>query len=133
PNEVDALRQACGGGERHPREVKAELARRIVTDFHSPEEAAHASDEFDRIFAERQLPAEIPGVERAAATYKIVKLLAAEGLAPSVAEAQRLVAAGSVRLDGERVTDVKFEIACDRGRQLLVQVGKRKFLRVTFN
>ena len=132
-SEVDALRAACERGERHPREVKAELARRVVADFHSSGEATRASDEFDRIFAERQLPSDIPSVQRTAAAYKIVKLLASEGLATSVAEAQRLVAAGSVRLDGERVTDVKFEITGEQGREVLVQVGKRKFLRIAFS
>jgi tyrosyl-tRNA synthetase len=132
-NEVTDLREACGRGERHPREVKAELARRIVADFHSDADAAQANDEFDRVFAERQLPSEIPTVARDAATHRLVKLLASEGLAPSVSEAQRLVAAGSVRLNGERVADVKFEVAGQPGQNLLVQVGKRKFLRIVFS
>ncbi|MCI0485305.1 MAG: tyrosine--tRNA ligase [Blastocatellia bacterium] len=130
--EVEELKQAVARGERHPREVKAELGRQIVADFHSEREASEASDEFDRMFREGQLPSDIPVVERSAETVKLVKLIAAEGLAPSVAEAQRLVAQGSVRVNEERISDVKHDIEAEPGREALIQVGKRKFLRVVF-
>jgi len=58
--------------------------------------------------------------------------LAAEGLVPSVSEAQRLVAQGGVRLNGERVENVKLEVGSTPGEEALIQVGSRKFLRVIF-
>jgi tyrosyl-tRNA synthetase len=132
PSEIEALKASCEGGERNPRDLKAGLGRRIITDFHSEAEAREASDEFDRMFRERQLPTDIPAVERPAGPVRLVKLLAAEGLAPSVAEAQRLVSQGSVRVDDERIIDVKAEILPATGQNVLIQVGKRKFLKVTF-
>jgi tyrosyl-tRNA synthetase len=132
PAEVDALREACRLGERHPRELKAELGRRIVSDFHSQAEAKDARDEFDRVFRERQLPEDIPTADRPAGAIKLVKLLAAEGLAQSVSEAQRLVSQGSVRLNGQPATDVTTEVSGDAGHEALIQVGKRRFLRVLF-
>ena len=133
PMEVETLRESCKQGERHPREVKAELGRRIVADFHSEDAAREASDEFNRRFRDRELPADMPTVERAAETIKLVKLLALEGLAPSVSEAQRLITQGSVRVDDEKITDVKHEIAAGAGDQVLIQVGKkRRFLQVKF-
>jgi tyrosyl-tRNA synthetase len=131
PAEITALKSTSERGERHPRDLKAELARRIVTDFHSQAEADDASNEFDRTFREHQAPSDVPSIEKPAGAIKLVKLLAAEGLAPSVSEAQRLIAQGGVRLDGERVTDVKLELGASAG-EALIQVGSRKFLRVLF-
>jgi tyrosyl-tRNA synthetase len=129
PREIEEMKAAAARGERHPRDLKAELGRRIVADFHSEAEAHEASDEFDRMFREHQAPADIPTVELPTGTVRLVKMLAAQGLAPSVAEAQRLIAQGSVRVNGERVSDVKAELG---GGEALIQVGKRKFLRVRF-
>ena len=132
PQEVEALKSAAGRGERHPRDLKAELGRRIVADFHSRQEADEAAREFDQMFRDRQVPTDIPAVEKPVEAIRLVKLLAAEGLAPSVSEAQRLISQGSVKLDGERVSDVKQEINPRSGQEVLIQVGKRKFLRVVF-
>lgn len=130
--DVASLRADCKAGRRHPRVVKAELARRIVADFHSEAEAVSANEEFDRVFGQKQIPSDVAVVVRPAGSTKLVKLLAGEGLAPSVAEAQRLVSQGSVRVNGERVTDVQLEMKLESGEELLLQVGKRKFLRIVF-
>lgn len=131
-SEIAELKAAAERGERHPRDLKVELARRIVADFHSQAEAEEASLEFDRLFRERQTPEDIPTIEKPAAAIKLVKLLASEGLAPSVAEAQRLIAQGGVRVNGDRVSDVRLEVGSQAGDEALIQVGSRKFLRVVF-
>ncbi|MEK6409916.1 MAG: tyrosine--tRNA ligase [Acidobacteriota bacterium] len=130
--DITVLRAAVERGERHPRDLKAELARRIVADFHSLAEAEEASREFDQLFRDRQTPTDIPTIEKPAAAIKLVKLLASEGLAPSVAEAQRLIAQGGVRVNGERVSDIKLEVGSQPGDVAMIQVGSRKFLRVVF-
>jgi tyrosyl-tRNA synthetase len=130
--EITALKAAVARGEQHPRDLKAELARRIVADFHSQADAEEASREFDQLFRDRQRPSEVPTIEKPAGAIRLVKLLAAEGLATSVAEAQRLVAQGGVRLNDERVSDVKLEVRAQPGDEALIQVGSRKFLRVIF-
>jgi tyrosyl-tRNA synthetase len=131
PAEIEHLKQTAASGERHPRDLKAELGRRIVADFHSQTEAQEASDEFDRMFREHQTPADIPTVKRAIGAVKLVKLLASEGLAASVSEAQRLMGQDSVRVNGERVSDVTCEIG-ETASEVLIQVGRRKFLRLLF-
>jgi tyrosyl-tRNA synthetase len=131
PAEIEQMKQAAESGERHPRDLKAELGRRIVTDFHSQSEAQEASDEFDRTFREHQTPSNIQTVEKPIGGVKLVKLLASEGLAASVSDAQRLMGQGSVRLIGERVSDVTCEIG-GTASEVLIQVGKRKFLRLVF-
>ena len=132
PAEIAAMKEAAARGERNPRDIKAELARRLIADFHSEAEAQAASDEFDRMFREHQAPADIPEIELPAGAIRLVKLLASHNLAASVAEAQRQVTQGSVRINGERVTDVKAEVGKPPGEALLIQVGKRKYLRVIF-
>lgn len=129
--EIAALKEAAARGERHPRDLKADLARRIVSDFHSQAEADDASREFDRTFRDRQTPSDVPTVEKPTGAIRLVKVLAGEGLAASVAEAQRLIAQGGVRVNGERVADAKLELGLQPG-ETLVQVGSRKFLRVVF-
>jgi tyrosyl-tRNA synthetase len=131
PAEITALKEAAARGERNPRDIKAELGRRIVADFHSDAEAQAASDEFDRMFREHQAPEEIPEVEIPAGAVRLVKLLASHNLAASVSDAQRQVQQGSVRVNGERVTDVKAEVGQQPG-EALIQVGKRKYLKVVF-
>jgi tyrosyl-tRNA synthetase len=132
PYEIGELRVAASRGEKNPRDIKAELARRIIADFHSEAEAQEASDEFDRMFREHQVPADILTIELPAEPVRLVKLLAAQGLAPSVSEAQRLISQGSVRVNNERITDVKLELGAAQEKEDLIQVGKRKFLRVRF-
>ena len=75
---------------------------------------------------------EIVPFELPAGAIRLVKLLAAHDLAASVSDAQRQVQQGSVRLNGERVTDVKAEVSEPPGETVLIQVGKRKYLKVIF-
>lgn len=126
--EIAALRESG----RNPRDLKAELGRRIVTDFHSFAAAQEASDEFDRMFREHQLPSDVPLVTRPHGRVRLAKLMAQETLAASVTEAQRLIMQGSVRVDGQRVSDVTNEVTGSPDSEILVQVGKRKFLRIRF-
>jgi tyrosyl-tRNA synthetase len=130
--EIADLKAATQNGDRHPRDLKVELARRIVSDFYSQDDAEKANQEFDRMFREHQAPSDVPIVEKPAGSIRLVKLLAVEGLAPSVSEAQRLVTQGGVRVNGERVGDVKLELGLQTGDEALIQVGSRKFLRVVF-
>ena len=131
-DEIAALKDSSARGERHPRDLKAELARRIIADFHSTEEADDASREFDRRFREHQTPSDVPTISKPVGPIRLVKLMVSNGLAPSVAQAQRLVAQGGVRLNGERVNDVKLELGSEPDSEALIQVGSRRFLRVIF-
>jgi tyrosyl-tRNA synthetase len=132
PAEIEAMKEASEKGESNPRDLKAALARRIIADFHSEQEAQGASDEFDRMFREHQIPEDVPVLERSTEPIKLTKLLAAEGLATSVSDAQRKISEGAVKINGERVSDVKFDLTGNNGEEILIQVGKRKFLRLIF-
>jgi len=133
-DEISALKAATGAGARHPMDVKKELARAIVGEFHSVAAAVEAEQEFERVFSSRNLPSDIPEVSIAAegVTVLLSKLLVSAGLVASNSEARRLMEQGAVRVDGETMRDAKSELSTDRPEPLLIQVGKRRFARITF-
>jgi tyrosyl-tRNA synthetase len=111
-----------------PMESKLELARRIVADFHSEKAAEEAALEWRRVHQERKAPAEMPQCRVGAGTLKLYELLARENLAPSRAEASRLVRQGAVRRDGVPVQTATLEVKTGEG--FVLSVGSRRFLRV---
>jgi tyrosyl-tRNA synthetase len=126
--EIEALKQEIAGG-RNPKDAKVMLAKEITARFHS----AAAADAAEQDFINRSkggIPDEIPEVSLSGAPMGIGSLLKAAGLAPSGSEANRLIDGGGVRIDGAVISDkgLKVEAGCH-----VVQVGKRKFARVTLS
>ena len=129
-NEIQNLRKDIADGKRHPKDVKADLAARIVADYHGAEAADAARDEFDRVFRQRQNPEDVETkkISISAGPMRLTRLLPALNLAPSNTEAQRLIESGAVHINDQRVTDPKAEIS--QAGEYLFKVGKRRFLRV---
>jgi tyrosyl-tRNA synthetase len=117
-----------------PRDVKAALARKLVSEFHSEAAAQHAEEKFNRVFRDKQTPEDVPTMERSLPgdSIELSKLLVEVGLAPSIREAKRLIEQGGVSVDGERVTDVKAVLSVGQKKETLLKVGKRRFLRVIY-
>jgi tyrosyl-tRNA synthetase len=128
-DEIAALRAKCESGEINPRNAKTDLARLIITDFHSAEAATAAAEEFERRFVAKEVPDEIDEAKIAAGEYRLAELLADVGLAASKGEARRLIEQGGVKVNGEKAADAKAEIGIG-GEATLIQVGKRRFLNV---
>jgi len=126
--EIAALKAAVASGTRHPRDVKDELGRRIVAKFHGEAAGAEASAEFARVFSQNQLPTDIPEVVVSAGKIGILTLMVKAGLAPSTSEARRLVQAGAVKLDEEKIADVRLEIEPKTG--VVIRSGKRGFAKI---
>ena len=117
----------------HPRTAKARLAREVVAQFHGAEAAAGALDAFDRQFKQKQLPDDIPDKTFGpwpAEGVPLAILLRELGLAQSSSEARRLIQQGAVKLEGEAQKDPNFAVPAP-GEPLLIQVGKRRFARVS--
>jgi tyrosyl-tRNA synthetase len=129
-DETAARRQATETGERNPREAKVELAKLIVSDFHSVADAQAAEEEFNRIFKSKQAPENIEEVSVESGLWKLPRLLVDSGLAPSMAEARRLIEQGGVSVEGEKHSRSDAELSLSPELAVLIQVGKRKFLRV---
>lgn len=134
PAEVAALQREVAEGNRHPMEVKFSLARTITADFHGEAAAAAAEEHFRLVHQRRQVPEEVE--ERTVPcqrdTVGLVELLVGQGLVTSNSEARRLVAQGGVRLDGVAVRDPRAVVGAAPGGRHLLQVGKRRFLKVVF-
>lgn len=134
PAEVAQLKAQVESGAKHPRDAKVELAKKIVADFHSQSAADHAEAEFNRRFREHQAPTDIEArtLKADSAKIKIVDLLVQTELAASKAEARRLISQGGVRINNERVGEAAAELDPQATKEALLQVGKLKFLKVTF-
>ncbi|MEK7405770.1 MAG: tyrosine--tRNA ligase [Acidobacteriota bacterium] len=131
-DDIMAMRGRIQRGERHPMEAKTELARRIVTDFHSAADAARAAEEFNRVVRRGEAPSDIetvplPDGVRQPAGIRLDKMLARIGLADSVSDATRKIKAGAVEINGCKVGEL---ILTGAPGELIVQVG-RKWRRVT--
>ena len=124
--QIADLRAAVEGG-RNPKEAKVMLAREIVTRFHGAAAADAAEQDFQNR-ARGGIPDEVAEVSLSGAPLAIGALLKQAGLAPSTTEALRLVDQGGVRIDGAVVSDRGLKVAAGT---CVVQVGKRKFARVT--
>ncbi len=124
---IAALRAEVAAG-RNPKDPKLMLASEITARFHGA--AADAAEADFELRARGGVPDEIPAVALAGAPLSIGALLKQAGLAPSGSEAMRLVDGGGVRIDGTVVSDKGLKVMAG---SCVVQVGKRKFARVTLS
>lgn len=126
--EIAQFKTEIGGG-RNPRDVKVLLAQEIVARFHSVQAAEDALADFVNR-SKGGIPDEIPEVALSGAPIGIGQLLKQANLCPSTSEALRMVEQGGVRIDGAVISDKGLKV--DAGT-VVVQVGKRKFARVTLS
>jgi tyrosyl-tRNA synthetase len=124
--DIAVLKKEVEGG-RNPKDAKVMLAKEITARFHSAAAAEAAEQDFMRR-SQGGVPDEIPEVQLHGAPMGIGALLKAASLAPSTSEANRLIEGGGVRIDSQVVSDKGLKL--DAGTFVL-QVGKRKFARVT--
>jgi tyrosyl-tRNA synthetase len=136
---VDNWKKEVANGA-NPRDVKVRFAREIVTRFHDSRAAEAAVADFEARFTHGDLPENIPEVtvkipvdgrdiQGRVPELAITKVLKESQLVSSASEALRMVEQGGVRINGEKVTDKA--LAVKRGETIVLQVGKRKFARVT--
>ena len=129
-HEVDGFRQQVAAGA-NPRDIKFLLGEEIVARFHDAAAATGAREAFIARFQKGALPEDIPEqqVPAPGGTLALANLLKEAGLTGSTSEALRMVRQGAVRIDGERVEDAGLVLAT--GASHVIQVGKRRFARVT--
>ncbi len=112
----------------NPRDIKAKLAREIVTLYYNKKEAQRAEKEFNRIFKEKKLPSKIPEFKTEKEEMPILDLIFNSGLAQSKSQAKRLVLEKAVKINGEAVSDWKKKIKLKN--EIIISVGKRKFIKI---
>lgn len=120
-------------GGLNPRDIKMHLAKYMVALYHGPEAGEQAEQAFITQFQKRDIPEDIPELNLQGGTdYVLTALLTEQALTPSRNEARRLIQGGGVKLDGEKVGDVDAQLNRPTGSSVVLQVGKRKFLRLNF-
>jgi tyrosyl-tRNA synthetase len=127
---IERWRAEVTGG-RNPRDVKVDLAKEIVARFHGQAAADAALAEFEARFRQGEIPKDLPEFEFAAPDegMPIPQVLKQAGLVASTSEAIRLIGQGGVKVEGERVSDKGHVL--HRGASVVMQVGKRRYARVT--
>lgn len=126
----------------HPMEAKERLAFELVERFHGRKAAEDAMEDFKKRFKEREFPEEPDAVvclttadvneENGKVLIGIVRLIAKTGLVKSNSEARRLVTAGAIDIEGERITDPEQEIRIEPGKSYRLKIGKRRFAMVSY-
>jgi tyrosyl-tRNA synthetase len=155
PNEIAALKKEVAGGAAHPMDVKMRLAQEVIAGFHGAEAARKAAENFQRVFRDRQAPAEMKEIVlkgmpmgfslrwKTSSTQgshmvtdlprgpeKWSKLLAYLGEAPSASEAERLMKQGGFEINEAVVKDPTSKVDLSKPASYEVRVGKKKFLRI---
>lgn len=126
-DEISAMKRAIDDGA-NPRDIKFELAKELVARFHGGSSAGEAAmQNFIARFQRSEIPDLIPEFTMPSAA--VPQVLKQAGLAPSTSEAMRMIAAGGVRINGEKVDDKTRVLPT--GETVVLQIGKRKFARVT--
>ncbi|NNE65726.1 MAG: tyrosine--tRNA ligase [Pyrinomonadaceae bacterium] len=127
--EIEEMKNLCESGETNPRDMKIKLAKSIIEDFHSSDDADKAERNFIEQFSKGNLPEDIDEARVAASNWRIADLLVETGLVESKGEAKRLIKQGGVKLDGEKVENAAVEVEAG-SEPVMVQVGKLKYLNV---
>ena len=124
-------REEVAGG-RNPRDIKVLMAQELVARFHSKQAASDALAEFEARFQKGVLPDDMPEISLASTDghIGIAQMLKQAGLVVSTSEALRMIDAGAVKLDGEKISDKALQL---KAGVVVAQVGKRKFGRVTID
>lgn len=126
--ELGAIEKRLKGGE-NPRNLKMELAHLLVRLYRGEEAATQAEEHFKTVHQKKEVPDEVEEVTLKGAKWGVIEMIVELGLAPTTSEARRLIQGGAVKWGGEKVEDVKAEVALTKEGALL-QVGKRNFRRV---
>lgn len=149
-DEINVLKMKCESDAENPRNLKVALATSIIADFHSETAAKEAEEDFNRRFVKKEIPDEINQISISRGSYSFPELLVLVGMAESKGEAKRLIEQGGVKINNQKVSSSGLSIQVKEnfqvihsqtdssenevwligGLEILLQVGKRKFLKV---
>lgn len=130
-SELEELKTGIKEGRVHPMEAKKSLGREIVSRYHGPALGDAAVENFVRRFRENQVPEDMESYSLVTEDGSILlcKALAEAGLVKSNGEGRRAIKQGGVKVNSHKISDENYELT--RGNQFVIQVGKRRFAKVT--
>ncbi|WP_394137784.1 tyrosine--tRNA ligase [Cytobacillus oceanisediminis] len=128
-SEKERMAEQIESGSFHPRDAKMLLGKTIVRMYHGAEAAEKAEQHFKTIFQKGAMPEDIPEIAWSGADeVPIIDLIAELGLLSSKTEARKMIANSGIRINGEKVNDVKLTVEITDG--LVLQAGKRNFVKL---
>ena len=132
PDEIEKIKTSLEEGTYHPRDAKMRLAREITALYHGEEAAIKAEEQFKAVFQKGGVPDDIPSFKVPESIISedgidMARLIVEAGMAPSTSQARRLISQGAVKVNGEKIDDLKISSLKD---QDVVQVGKRNFVKI---
>lgn len=134
PDEIDRIKVQLNNGKVNPRDIKMKLALEIVTLYYGKDIAINSQEHFKTVFQKNQIPDNIPAFSikdnvKINGKIDIFRVMVSAGFASSNSESRRLVAGGAVRINGDKIIDIKNAVINDND---VLQVGKRNFVRIKF-
>ncbi len=127
-SEIDKIKKCLDEGG-NPKDIKQQLAQQIVRQYHGEGAANAALGNWERVHSQKLLPEDMPLYE-VAEGMPLFRLLTSATLAASSGEAKRLAVEGGVRLDGTQIKDPNFVVELKPGTEKILQIGRRKFLKL---
>lgn len=129
PEEIEEIKKELASGSVNPRDYKMKLAKIIVTEYYSQDEAEKTEEEFINIFRNKGIPDEIDEL-KVSEGISLIDFITENGLTLSKGEAKRLIQGGGIKIDNEKVSDIAQKIEFNGKDSLVLQVGKRKFAKL---
>lgn len=127
--EIDAIKQHLESGG-NPKDAKEQLAEQVVRQYHGEEAAKQTRANWQRVHSHKQAPEEMP-LHVVAAETQLFRVLVEAGMCGGSGEAKRLIQEGGVRIDGEQVKEPTMAVSLANSETKVVQVGRRKFVRLS--
>ncbi|HWR82686.1 MAG TPA: tyrosine--tRNA ligase [Candidatus Deferrimicrobium sp.] len=135
---LETVRKMLAQPDVNPMLVKKDLAETLVNMYCPAGSGRQARDEFERVFSQKEIPDEVPEVTSDElrqwgfdpAKMYLVHLLSRANLTKSNGEARKLIEAGAVEVNGQKIGDTDYELSLSAGNEALLKVGKRRFLRI---
>ena len=129
-SQVNQWKQDIQKGTIHPKNLKIQLAKQIVSDFWSEDNAKKAASEFDRIFKQKEQPKDMQEIRLNCSAVSLIDLIIEQNILPSRGEAKRLIRQGGLYLDGQRVEDIGQILNIGSKEEITLKVGKRKYFKL---
>ena len=128
--ELSLIKEQLNSPNTNPMDLKKKLAMEIVTLYHGSEAGETAGSEFSEIFSKGNIPDDIHEV-RVNSGVSLVDIMSENNITSSKGEARRLISQGAVRINNEKVTELDYTV--DKGKELILKAGKRRFLKIRVN
>ena len=131
--ELKEIEKQLKNPKTNPRNLKVRLGYELVKKYYDEEAAKNAEQEFESIFVKKGIPDDIPEYDWYNIDLGLPAILKETKLTDSTSDSTRLIKAGAVSIDGEKITDIKFDLKSVHKKEFVIKVGKRKFLKVKKN